>query len=301
MRKSINSYLAYSAICIFVMAALSSCIKSREGRTDLSGLQPIVMIRESGLAQFGKQALTFPGIDEADTAYFRINYAAKDVAPTDITVTLGYDENALTAYNSTVPESNQYEKMPDSIYSFTSTTVTIKAGQSFSDPVPFVVFPTKIDPVKNYMLPISITDAKGVNISGNFGTLYYHLIGNPIAGSYNWDWTRWNATDTTGDIVATSSGVAIFAPDDPTTVEVPSGYYTHPRYVISFTNNNGVLSDFQVSLNKDDVDKMFTPNGIAVANAPAFLIADPVNGRFRITYSVSSGGSPRAFIDDYQK
>ena len=42
--------------------------------------------------------------------------------------------------------------------------------------------------MKNYMLPISITTAPaGSTISTNFKTIYYHLIGNPIAGLYNWE------------------------------------------------------------------------------------------------------------------
>src|SRR5689334_14375777 len=111
MRKNINSYLTIFAACIVVMAALSSCVKSRSGETDFSGLQPTMMIREGGLAKFSSQALVFPGTDEADTVYFRVNYAAKNVAPTDITVKLGYDENALNAYNSSLtPADSPYAK-----------------------------------------------------------------------------------------------------------------------------------------------------------------------------------------------
>ena len=295
MRKNINSYLSFTAICIVVMAALSSCIKSREGRTDFSDLKPTVLIREAGITQFAKQALTFPGTDEADTIYFRLNYAAKTVAPTDITVTLGYDENALNSYNSTVPASSQYAKMPDSIYSFTSTSVTIKAGQSFSDPIPFIVYPSKIDPTKNYMFPISILDASGNTISGNFGTIYYHLIGNPIAGAYEQRWIRYNAADTSGTpAYDLDLGAAIFAPTDPTTIQVESG--TGVVYVLSFTNTNGVLSDFNVSLDPQSV----TDAGIAITGGPIIQTADPINGRYRFYFTYNnSSGLPRVIIDEF--
>jgi hypothetical protein len=50
----------------------------------------------------------------------------------------------------------------------------------------------KIDFTHNYMLPVKIADASGQTISGNFGVAYFHLIGNPIAGSYTHEWLRWN-------------------------------------------------------------------------------------------------------------
>ncbi len=164
---------------------LSSCIKDyRAGEPNFSGLQPTVLIPEGGLAAFAPQALNFPGTDASDTFYFHLDYAATDVAPVDEVVTLGVDDAALTAYNST--GGIQYQKFPDSIYSFAATSVTVKAGQSYSDRVPVTIYPEKIDPTKNYMLPISIKAAPGkATISGNFGTLYLHLIGNPVAGSYN--------------------------------------------------------------------------------------------------------------------
>lgn len=175
---------------------LSSCVKDRnEGAPDFSTLQPIVMFMQgnAGLQNFSGSALLFPATDISDTAYVRVQYAATTVAPKDITVTLAYDANALSAYNAANP-TGTYEKFPDSTYKFTTTTVTIKQGQQFSDPIKFVVYPNKIDPSKSYMFPISIVDAQGVNISGNFGTIYYHVIGNPLAGDYQDYGMRYNYT-----------------------------------------------------------------------------------------------------------
>jgi len=303
MRKNINSYLTAFVTCIVVMAALSSCIKSREGRTDFSSLQPIMMIREGGLAKFSSQALVFPGTDEADTVYFRVNYAAKDVAPSDVTVKLGYDESALNAYNgSLTPADSPYAKFPDSIYSFTSTEVTIKAGQSFSDPIPLIVYPSKINPTKNYMFPITITDANGINISGNFGTVYYHLIGNPIAGAYNQEWIRYNATDTSGTPAYDQDlSPGIFSPVNATTVSIPSG--TGVNYLLSFTNNGGVLSDFTVKFPSDEHDPGSPAyNSITITGGPTIQVADPIAGiyRFYFTYNNSSG-SPRVIMDQFIK
>jgi Domain of unknown function (DUF1735) len=193
MKKIIKKYIL--PLLIIGVISLSSCIKERnDGATDFSNvnLAPFVQIYEGGLSQFSSQALLFPAANVSDTAYFRLNYAAKNAAPNDIVVTLAYDDNALVTYNSANPSPTPYLKMPDSISSFATTKVTIKAGQSYSDPIPFVVYPNKVDPSVSYMFPISIKDASGNAISGNLGTIYYHLIGNPLAGSYTTTGKRYN-------------------------------------------------------------------------------------------------------------
>jgi len=177
---------------------LASCVKNRNsGAVDFSQLSPIVQITEGGMAKYSSQSLLFPASDLSDTAYFTLNYAATNVAPSDITVTLAYDAAALAAYNAANPTAIN-AKFPDSIYRFTQTSVVIKAGQNYSAPVKLTVYPYKVDPSKNYMFPISITDAGGNKISGNFGTIYYHFIGNPLAGTYNNVGTRYNYTGVVG-------------------------------------------------------------------------------------------------------
>jgi hypothetical protein len=285
------------------MASLSSCVKTRGDETVFSGLKPIVQIPEGGMAHFATDALTFPGTDAIDTTIFRINFASTNVAGKDVVVTVGYDANALAAINAGLDSSSQYAKFPDSTFLFPTTKVTVKAGQNYSDAVPFIVYPSKIDPTKSYMFPISILDASGNTISGNFGTIYYHVIGNPIAGNYSWDWTRWNNNDGSGSPTSSSftGGSAVFSPDNPTQVEVPSGYFEGARYVISFTNTNGVLSNFQVILNPDDVTNQLTANGITVTEGPVILKADPVAGEYKFHYSVFNGSAYRYLIDRYYK
>ena len=193
MKKIITKYASPIAL-LLVVAAFSSCVKERNaGATDFSLATAVVQIPEGGLdaTNFGGAALLFSPSDIVDTAYFRINYADKTVATSDIVVTLGYSDAALAAYNAANP-TGPYVKMPDSTCSFTTTKVTIKAGQSYSDPIPFVVRPYKFDPSKSFMFPISITDASGKAISGNYGTIYFHVIGNPLAGTYVVTGIRYN-------------------------------------------------------------------------------------------------------------
>jgi hypothetical protein len=284
-------------------AGMTSCVKNRNSlNTDFSGLQPLVELRtppgnRAGLLNFAAATLNFAG--DPDTTLFYVNLASVEPLNKDLTVNVDIDPAAITAYNA-VPGNVQFEQFPDSTYSFTEKQLTITAGQHVA-PVHVVFFPSKIDPTHSYMLPLSIKDAQGINISANFGTIYLHVIGNPLAGTYNWDFYRWNSPDTTtpGSLSGLSfkGGSTQFLPDNPTTIEVTSGYFIEPRYVLSFDDPGTGLSgltNFKVHLNPDDVAVM-TANGVTVTNGPNILIADPVNRHFKFQYTTTS----RYIIDEY--
>jgi hypothetical protein len=293
MRKIISSRLSLSVGSLFVLAvSVSSCVKSRADRTDFSNLQAMVLIPEGGMATFAKQALTFPNSDAFDTSFFHVNYAAKNVAPSDETIGLSIDQAALASYNGA--NTVQYELFPDSIFSFSTTSVSIPAGANYSQAIPLVVYPDKVDPTKNYMLPISIsTVPSGAGVAANYKTIFYHLIGNPIAGSYDEEWKRWNKADTSGapdfDL---DLGTVIFAPTDPTTISVTSPG-TGETDDITFTNTGGVLSNFNVTLEPL----------AGITEGPAILLqADPVNGVYIVFFSyTNSTGAPRTIENIFRK
>jgi len=190
-RMSFRNLIGLALAC--GMLFMASCVKNRnEAAVDLSQITPIVQIVEGGLKNFSNSALLFDATHVSDSTNFRVAYDYKTPAPNDIVVTLAIDDAARVAYNASHPD--QYEKMPDSLFKFTTTKVTIKAGQTYSDLIQLVVYPNKVNSSKSYMLPITITDASGVNISGNFGTIYYHIIGNPLAGDYQDYGQRYNYT-----------------------------------------------------------------------------------------------------------
>jgi len=193
MKRSLNLKNLTAIMLMACVVFFSSCVKNRnDGAVDFSQLAPIMQIVEGGLKNFAQSALLFDATHASDTAYFRVNYAATTVAPSDVAVTLAVDDAARTAYNAS--HTDQYEKAPDSIYKFFVTTTTVMAGQSYSDPVKLTVYPNKINSSKSYMIAITITNASGVNISGNFGTIYYHIIGNPLSGDYQDYGQRFNLT-----------------------------------------------------------------------------------------------------------
>jgi hypothetical protein len=130
---------------------------------------------------------------------------------------------------------------------------------------------------------------------------------NPLAGAYLWDFKRWDWTDST---TVALSGLSffgestVFSPDDPTTIEVPSGYFIQPRYVLSFDNHGGGLAgldNFRVKLNDDDVAFM-ADNGVTVTDGPNILIADPISQTFEFQYTVLiTTQANRYIVDKYYK
>ena len=80
------------------------------------------------------------------------------------------------------------------MYKIVNPVVTIPAGQHYAQVTVQVYSKNGFDPALSYMLPVSIIDASGKNLSGNLNTVYYHVIGNPLAGIITLWVSRYNYT-----------------------------------------------------------------------------------------------------------
>ena len=304
------------SIIILALAAAFSftgCLKDTPN-TDFSGLKPTVEISTSstnstpnapsaGREFFSQATLLFPSATNPLKVYFTVNLASVDAMGKDIAVTVDADDAARVTYNNRKPanagDTLKYTAFTSDQYAFSKKVGTIRAGKRI-DTI-FITFdPTKIDLKQNWMLAVSIKDASGLAISGNFGTIYYHVIGNPLAGSYRWDFTRWNNADGSGapSSLSFTGKSTTFVPIGPTTIQVASGYYIQPRYELSFKSSGGTLSNFSVKLNDADV-KAMSDAGVTVTSGPNILNADPVNKVFEFQYVVSTGSANRYIKDKY--
>jgi hypothetical protein len=297
------------AITSLLALSLASCLKDKPN-TDFTSTQSQYVAEIStsninstpnapsgGLQYFSGATLSFIGAADLDTVWFTVNIASDYPANKDIPVTLAVDNQALANYNAGGPPTT-FTLFPDSTFSMPAKTGTIKAGQRLD--TFYVIFNTlKIDPTQSYMLPISITSAPGTIISGNMGTIYFHVVGNPLAGVYTWNYTRWNASDTTGANSGHSVTTQPFVPVTATQVEVHSGYYQQIRYEISFTNNGGTLSNFDVEFNKDDVAYTESLGVQIVETKPTVIVLDAVHKSFEFMYHASTGSGPRTVVDKY--
>ena len=282
-------------IAPLLMVNLNSCIKDKgyKQETDFSNLQDHVTLVRGGLTSFSANNVRF----SSDTSTYTIiaNLASANLPKSPVTVKIGVDDALVAAYN--VANGTSFELLPTNAYTLGTTTLTIPAGEQYAS-TSIEVYQSMIDPAKSYLLPISIQDAGGIALTGNLNTLYFNIIGNVIAGDYSWDFTRWNNSAGTGapSGLSFTGDVATFIADNANQVEVASGYFIQPRYVISFTNNGGVLSNFKVKLNTSDVAALTTA-GVTVTDGPNIIKADPINGEYIFQYTTVT----RYIIDRYYR
>ncbi len=164
----------YKFLLLLAILSAGSCLKDTPA-VDFSSVGTIIEIlpvNGGGLENFDAALLEFDPADVQDSADIDLNIASPKPLSKALTVTVGVDDALRVSYNSA--NSANYEALPDSVYSFPVKAGTINAGDRL-DTLRVIFYPSKIDPTKNYMLPVSIQDAQGENISGNFGAIYFHF------------------------------------------------------------------------------------------------------------------------------
>jgi hypothetical protein len=167
MKKIVISLLAFCTLL------LCSCLKDKPA-VDFSTVGTIIEIlpvNGGGLENVGAAALTFDPTEAIDSGAIVLNIASPEPLNKALTITMQVNDALRLAYNAA--NTNQYDALPDSTWSFPSPSGTIAAGQRL-DTLHVIFYPSKIDTTKNYMLPVSIQDAQGQTISGNFGTIYFN-------------------------------------------------------------------------------------------------------------------------------
>lgn len=304
----------FSAILV-TSIFFTACVKDRNVGTDFSTTQPVLELRSpvsnvAGLANFGKAVIG----NLADTFKFYVNLASDNTLSSDVGVTLSIDASKIETYNGDPANTVKYELLPDSVFSFPKTTGNILAGQRI-DSFLIIFDKAKIDPATNYMLPIIITDGSGTLISQNQSIIWFHAIGNPLAGNYYQSFYRWNdVPDTTGPPNSTvfEDELIGVSPINATTLDLPESYtetFAGVGVSLSFTNNAGVFSDFNAFFNDAQLDAMayylFTIN-----SGPTLVSAQIVGDAsthyagttFRIYLDVkNSSGGNRKVVDQFVK
>jgi hypothetical protein len=163
-------YISLLALIILLMPA---CLKDKPA-VDFSTVGTIIEIlpvNGGGLENFDVAELNFDATEVIDSAAIVLNIAAPNPLNIALTISMAVNDSLRTAYNAANPV--QYDAFPDSLYSFPVTSGSIPAGKHL-DTLQVYFYPSKIDTTKNYMLPVSIHDAQGQTISGNFGAIYFH-------------------------------------------------------------------------------------------------------------------------------
>lgn len=296
-----------------VLSVFAACVKPHDATfTDLSTTSDIVILQNAGLTNFNPTA--FNRGSDTITLTVRVDLASKEIPTNPTNVTLAVDDTKRTEYNTANPQP-VYLALPAANYKLTNTTLTIPAGSHYAQTT-LLVFTKGLDPTLSYMVPVTIKDASGKSLSSNANTIYFHTIGNPLAGTYTWTGYRWNEAtgmDTTTAPASTpKNNVSIaLGPINATTLYLPTVYLDQNGVAagtaLSFTNNAGVLSNFSVAYY--DPTGALAANGWSVVTGPKLvgykIVGDAstkfVGSTFRIYYTFFNGAAQRTTIDNFVK
>jgi hypothetical protein len=297
--KYLKGITALGAIALLFF---SSCLKDARYFQPESVQSQVAYMPLSGLANFSADAITKSGID---TITFAVSIAAFNPLSAASTVTLAVDNTIVTTYNTANP-GIAYQTVPATSFKLVTPTVTIPAGKN-SALATVIVDRTGLDPSLSYMLPIKIANTSpSVPISANSGVHYYHIIGNDFAGTYKWEYKRFNGPDTLTNLLLDNFSTAVLSPVSPTEFTMETGYNgNHVRYDVTFTKTiaGGVVSysNWNVAFVPSDLVNKWAPLTITNTVAPKFVVLDPVKKTFRLTYQDFNGASFRSIIDMYFK
>jgi hypothetical protein len=165
----------YFFLFVLNMFLLPACLKDNPA-VDFSTVGTIIEVlpvNGGGLENFSAAELDLDPADAIDSADIVLNIASPNPLNKTLTISMEVNDALRSEYNTN--NTDQYDALPDSVYSFPVTSGTIAAGSRL-DTLKVYFYPSKIDTTKNYMLPVSIKDAQGETISGNFNTVYFHTI-----------------------------------------------------------------------------------------------------------------------------
>jgi len=179
----------------------------------------------------------------------KVKFEAPTVAPTDIF--LDYKTNAagLAKLNADSkakdPNYKEFFILPDSCFQILVTKDTIRKGQQYAERTGnnVVVFTQKINPAINYILPLGVTSSAYASAIGT-GTIYYYIIGNPLAGVYNVTGIRYNYNGGPSGASGTFDGIPAHIPQNYTgTTAIPTPKLASPldanTISIDFANLGG--------------------------------------------------------------
>lgn len=296
--------ILFNNMLLVLMASISftSCLKDdgfdegKYGAVRNTAGQKFVSVVTGGVQNFAKSnVLISTSATDMKTVELTVSldFAEKTTAPQ--IVKIGLDNSKIAAYNAA--NNKNFQPVTSDMIRIKSTELTIPAGEYYATTTVELI-QNKFDPSKSYIIPITILEAPGATLSSNLNTKYFNVIGNPFAGPYKHDFTRFNNADGSG----TPNSLSYKAKDRtalPVTdkiISLPSGYFIEPNYLITAEANG----TFSVVLNPDDV-KTMKDNGVEVVQQPKIIKADAANKEFIFQFVVQAGANFRYIIDRYYK
>ena len=210
---------------IFILATLSifSCSKNNDGVDVTDNGQQIIKIAQYGGSSgdgYKNAGIALDLTDPIDSVEVRLEYSSSSVPANDVFVTIAQDDAARVKYVAANPIID-YKTLNSTQFLFRTNKVKFKAGQGLSEPFFVVFYPDQLNAALSYMLPVTLSKIEGaasnVTKAPGTGTAYFHIIGNPLAGTYSNVALRYNYVGT-----VTFDGTVAGIPTPATTTAIPA-------------------------------------------------------------------------------
>ena len=268
-----------------MMACISfftACLKDDANYKDFSAVGTVIELLDADPALgLTTSALTFSKTPVDIST--RVNVAAPYPLTSSLNVTLSIDKAAFATWKK-VNADTTYELLPDSSYTVPSASVTIPANTSVASFV-VKVNSSKIDLTHSYVLPVSIADASGQNISGNFKTILYAIT---VKNIYDGDYLVTGTLDRQGKPTD-----AINETDHLSTVSGNTSSAIAP-----FFGNSGIVINVQVNA---DNTVTVTPSAAAIVDIRGTVgktsTYDPAKKQFHLYYGYKNGSGLTRIFD----
>lgn len=182
-----NIFSKYTFLVLALATVASSCLKD-DITLDPNNSVNVIEFKNPGnfaSPSGSKYALYAAAFDFApETAYpVMVSYSGANVAPEDITVTIGLNTAAIAQYNK--EQEKKFDLIPANLYTV-PTTVIIPKGKRTAM-VDLKIKTDKLPFDKSLVLPLQIASASSGIVSGNFETILINIIPkNPYDGIFNY-------------------------------------------------------------------------------------------------------------------
>lgn len=166
--ENMKNYISATLMVAALLFSLS-CKKQLPAYQELSDSKDNALVYITKTTGSTQSLSLFPFIDEARTVNFRVAFGAVGLPKDNIPVSLAFDQRAFDSLNVIRQTAGlaQYLKFPTDAYAINNSTPTIASGTVNSENVVVSYFSKKFDPTKDYLLPLSITNANGYKIGKN--------------------------------------------------------------------------------------------------------------------------------------
>lgn len=290
--------LKFPLLMLAISVSLLSCLKDK-AFMDVSNTQALIEFTALG-GVGGNNAATVaaplsfslvPPLTIIDTV-ITVNIASPQVLNQNVAVTIAVD-TTLVGLSDTA-NGNNYEVLPDSLYSVPNLQITIPAGYRIGK-IPIKLKLTNYDFINHkYAIGFRITDAKGLIISSNANSF---LLSLDVRNKYDGIYTMKGYTLRAGDATKTGN----FNPMDMPLITAGASSVQFGATQVWADNTGVAPSVGQVTLTVTEAGTLY-PVTISSAggssNDPGYTsVYNPAKKTFYISYTWGAGPTARLATD----